>query len=461
MFAAINKWPVLDQLNRPRIGSFIGEIDDIFSGPRSEPQYEPVMEPVLIPRTNLLACASATHRPEQPVMIRNLLRTGSSTLERDANGDTCLHATIAMSHPAQPWVVQSLSTMVKAGADPRHRNHAGYTVYDIACDGAPEFGSFRKDLLLQALLESRSNINDDRLLAPRRLTQFYTSMHHDQICGGYAGQEAAIFRKALCERLRNYVDYHRLNARSDVQEAAVDRVMASETSKWTANPDAVFQEILDYLNRMFQGKGRVVIMRRERLPIQIWESLQGYVDWPQMMDRALTAALLEFDWFRPVDPEDVFLSQVDNLIEQLEDLDISDEGRVQIEHLIEVLQNSIPSYRAVSISKSEGDASNSSARSTASDGASSSNSSPRVERAATLSLQTNVELVGVLRDGEMDRKASIAKTPAEYYPPTLKGTGRTLISVQRVKTDESNISGGSTEGGKRQKSRWGTRRKKT
>jgi phosphopantetheinyl transferase (holo-ACP synthase) len=351
--------------------------------------------------------------------------------------------------------------MVKAGADPRHRNHAGYTVYDIACDGAPEFGSFRKDLLLQALLESRSNINDDRLLAPRRLTQFYTSMHHDQICGSYAAKEAAIFRKALCERLRNYVDYHRLNARSDVQEAAVDRVMASETSKWTANPDAVFQEILDYLNRMFQGKGRVVIMRRERLPIQIWESLQGYVDWPQMMDRALTAALLEFDWFRPVDPEDVFLSQVDNLIEQLEDLDISDEGRVQIEHLIEVLQNSIPSYRAVSISKSEGDASNSSARSTASDGASSSNSSPRVERAATLSLQTNVELVGVLRDGEMDRKASIAKTPAEYYPPTLKGTGRTLISVQRVKTDESNISGGSTEGGKRQKSRWGTRRKKT
>ena len=289
MFAAINKWPVLDQLNRPRIGSFIGEIDDIFSGPRSEPQYEPVMEPVLIPRTNLLACASATHRPEQPVMMRNLLRTGSSTLERDANGDTCLHAAIAMSHPAQPWVVQSLSTMMKAGADPRHRNHAGYTAYDIACDSAPELGSFRKDLLLQAMLESGSNINDDRLLAPRRLSHFYTSM---------------------------------------------------------------FQEILDYLNRMFQGKGRVVVMRRERLPMQLWESLRGYVDWPQMMDRALTAALLEFDWFRPVDAEDVFLSQVDTLIEQLEDLDINDEGCVQIAHLIEVLQNSIPSYRAVSISKS-------------------------------------------------------------------------------------------------------------
>ena len=396
-------------------------------------------------------------------MIRNLLRTGSNTLERDANGDTCLHAAIAMSHPAQPWVVQSLSAMMKAGADPRHRNHAGYTVYDIACDSTPEFGSFRKDLLLQAMLESRSNINDDRLLAPRRLTNFYTSMHHDQICGGYAATEAATYRKALCERLRNYVDYHRINARSDVQEATIDRVMASETSKWTANPDEVFQEILEYLNHMFQAKGRVVFMRRERLPTQVWESLQGYVDWPQMIDRALNAALLEFDWFRPVDPEDVFLSQVDILIEQLEDLDINDEGRARIEHLIEVLQNSIPSYRAVSISKSESDASNNSTRNSTSDRASSSANSPRVSvsKGSTLSLQTNVEIVGVLKDDEMGRKASIAKTPAEYYPPALRGSRRPLVSVQRVRTDESSINGGSSEAGKRHKSRWGTRRKKT
>jgi hypothetical protein len=433
------------------------ELDDILSGPRS---FEPVvMEPVLIPRTNLMACSSATHLPAQPALLKDLLRTGSSIHERDANGDTCLHAAIFMSHPEQPWVVQSLSALIQAGADPRQRNNAGYTAYDIACNGPFELGSFRKDLLLQAILESRSCINDDRLLAPRRLTHFYTSMQHDMICGKYSTQQTAIFRKALSDRLRNYVDYHRIPARSNVQHAAIDLVLSSDPAKWTANPDAVFHEVLDYLQRLLHGKARVAAMTRERLPPQICEGLQGHVDWPQMMDRALTASILEFDWFRPVDPEDVFLSHVDHLIEQLEDLDTGDEARDYIDYVIQVLQNSIPSYRAVSVSKSDSSASRRSTWSGPSTTSSSSNS-PRTQRSSTLSLQTDTSSLVALNESDISRKESIAKTPAEYYPQGLRAKDGG-ISVKLLRPIDSNSSSdAASDCSKRQKWRWATKKRK-
>ena len=455
MFAALNKWPVLDHLNRPRIGNFMDELDDILSGPRS---FEPVvMEPVLIPRTNLMACSSATHLPTQPALLKDLLRTGSSIHERDANGDTCLHAVILLSHPEQPWVVQSLSTLIQAGADPRQRNNAGYTAYDIACNGPSELGSFRKDLLLQALLETRSSINDDRILAPRRLSQCYTIRHHEMICGGYSAQQNAIFRKALSDRLRNYVDYHRIPAQSNVQHAAIDRILSSDPTKWTSNPDVVFHEVLDYLQRLLHGKARVAAMRRDRLPPHMSEGSQGYVNWPQMVDQALTASILEFDWFKPVDPEDVFLSHVDNLIEQLEDLDTGDQSREYIDHSIQVLQNSIPSYRAVSLSNAD---SESPRRSTWS-APSSNSSSPRTQRSSTLSLQTDTSSPVSFNETDIGRKESIAKTPAEYYPPELKSK-KGGISVQLIRPIESiSSSGASSESSKRQKSRWTPRRRKT
>ena len=460
MFTAVNKWPLFDQINRPRIGSFMEEIDEILSGPRYDTRNEPNMEPVLIPRTNLMACSSATHRPEQPVTIKELLRTGSSIHERDVNGDTCLHAIISMAHPAQPWVVQSLSTLIKAGVDSRKRNHTGLTAHDIACDTAPEFGSFRKDVLLQALLESGVHVNDDRLLAPRSLTQFYTAMHHERVCGGYAGQEATFYRKALCSRLKNYVDYHHLNVWTSIQEAAIDRILSTDTSKWTTNPDLTFREILDYLQPIVHCKSRVMNMRRERLPSQVWQGLPANLDWPQMVETALTAAVLEFDWFRPVDPEDVFLSQIDNLIEQLEDLDIGDQSRENIDRLIEVLQNSIPSYRAVSITKIDSDVSNTSSRSIGSDGASSS-TTPQTERSSTLSLETDLQPAGHLRESDIGRKESIAKTPAEYYPPELKAR-RVKVLVDPVAMDDVKILGElGAEGSRRQKWRFTTRRKKT
>jgi hypothetical protein len=458
MFQAINKWPVLDQINRPRIGTFIGEIDDIFSGQRNvDPTImEPIQQPVLIPRTNLMACSSATHLPSQPVTLRNLLQSGSTIHERDPNGDTCLHAALLMSRPEQPWVVQSMSTLMQAGADPRQRNHAGYTVYDIACDGPPELGSFRKDLLLQAMLECGRPVEDDRVLAPRWPTQYYTTKHHEMICGGYAAQEGAAYRKALSDRLRNYVEYHRVSARPSIQAAAVERIMSSEPSKWTSNPDATFHEVLEYLQRIIHGKTRVVAMRRERLPTQIWEGLQGQVDWPQMVEHALTVSILEFDWFRPVDAEDVFLSHVDNLIEQLEDLDVGEDNRAYINHLIQVLQNSIPSYRAVSLSSDTTNLSPNSSLSTPA----SSNGSPRTERSSTLSVQTPATSPGILAESDIGRKESIAKTPAEYYPPELRFRSKTMpVEILRP-LDSSSASDASSEHAKRQKWRFGTKKRK-
>lgn len=458
MFQAINKWPVLDQVNRPRIGTFIGEIDDIFSGKREiEPtMMEQPIRPVLIPRTNLMACSSATHLPSQPVTLKNLLKSGSSIHERDANGDTSLHAALLGSRPEQPWIVQSLSILMLAGADPRQRNHAGYTAFDVACDGPPEFGSFRRDLLLQALLECGSPVADDRILAPRRLTHFYTIKQHEMICGGYAAQEGAAYRKALSDRLRNYVDYHRISAHRSIQDTTIKRIMSTEPSKWTSNPDAVFQEVLQYLQHIIHGKTRVAAMRRERLPSQIWEGLQRHVDWPQMVDQALTASILEFDWFRPVDSEDVFLSHVDNLIEQLEDLDVGEENRAYIDHLIQVLQNSIPSYRAVSLSTLDSETANSSPKSSAST-PTSSHSSPRA-RSFTLSVQTSASSSGVAADSDIGRKESIAKTPAEYYPPELR-TRAVTMPVEILRPLDSS-SDGSSEHSRRQKWRFGTKKRK-
>lgn len=50
------------------------------------------------------------------------------------------------------------------------------------------------------------------------------------------------------------------------------------------------------------------------------------------------AGLLKFDWFRPVDSEDVFLSHIDNLIQQLEELDPVTTDGENVERLIEVLE---------------------------------------------------------------------------------------------------------------------------
>ena len=407
-----------------------------------------------------MACSSATHLPSQPVTLKNLLGSGSSIHERDPNGDTCLHAALLMSRPEQPWVVQSTSTLMQAGADPRQRNHAGYTAYDIACDGPPELGSFRKDLLLQAMLECGRPVEDDRLLAPRRTTQFYTSKHHEMICGGYAALEGAAYRKALSDRLRNYVDYHRLSARPSIQAAAIERIMSSEPSKWTSSPDSTFQEVLEYLQRIIHGRTRVVAMRRERLPTQIWEGLQGQVDWPQMVERALTASILEFDWFRPVDPEDVFLSHVDTLIEQLEDVDVGEENRAYINHLVQVLQNSIPSYRAISLSTLDSDPANLSPHSNSSAPAS-SNGSPRTARSSTLSVQTPATSPGVLAESDIGRKESIAKTPAEYYPPELRFRSKTMpVEILRP-LDSSSASDASSDQARRQKWRFGTKTRKS
>lgn len=423
--------------------------------------------PILYPVPNLLVLAASTDRPDQPILLKDLLATRPNVYERDLNGDTCLHVAVVTSRPEYPWVVQSPSQLIQAGADPTQRNNTGYTVYDIACNGPPETGSCRRDLLLQALLEAGRYINDDRLLAPARFTQCYTNMNHAMISGGYAAQQTDFLRKALRDRLKNYIDFHRLNARTRVQEVAVNRILASNPAIWTQYPDKLFHDVLGYLQRMFQGQKKLSMMRKERLPPTVWTGFQSTVDWSHMVEQSLTAAILEFDWFRPVQLEDVFVILVDSLIEQLEDLDTDDEGQQHVQNLIEVLQNSIPSYRAMSISRSDGDSSISSSRATTSSGR--NRSTEPNSPASSLSLRTDFEVPDKFKHGHRGRQESIAKTPAEYYPPELKvNTFPIAVKPVIVRPAMADVPESSSKSGqeaeienKRQKWRLGTGRKET
>ena len=151
-----------------------------------------------------------------------------------------------------------------------------------------------------------------------------------------------------------------------------------------------------------------------------------------MTNQAQLAALVAFDWFRPVDPDDVFANQVDNLIEQLEALSPCCSNSEDVKRLIDVLEHAVPSYRSATVKRLSCDECSSSSSSI---------------------LQVITE--------ELDRKVSIVKTPLEYY------------CGQRFRFDEGGISSSSSLseetqmfvkppalGSKQKKWRWSTKPRK-
>ncbi|KAK3701903.1 hypothetical protein LTR37_015214 [Vermiconidia calcicola] len=300
--------------------------------------------------TLLLRTSALSQNEEQPVLLKRLVHAGANVRERDGRGDTCLHHLITTAQPEQPWVLRSLTTLLDAGADPTLSNNAGDTTIDVACDAPPELGSFRRDLLLQALLESSSDIPERLLLHSTKLTRSYTRMHNANLFLDRSMSPSIHLRAELLETLTDAAEQRNILSCPKLRGAALDRVL---TAADYIDPEVVLREALAYLTQMCEAKQQLVSMCRDRIPNHTVIKFAPYVDLLQFANKARMAALLDFDWNRPVDMEDMFAIYVDHLIEQLEDLAGPNEIDVDvIEDAIEVLQNAIPSYRACSLRSS-------------------------------------------------------------------------------------------------------------
>ena len=344
----------------------------------------------------LLVTASATHQQEQAPTLKLLLEAGESVFQSDSSGNTCLHLLLGAVQPGQTWAIKSLIVVLRAGADSHHANYAGLTASDLACNAPPELGSFRRDVLLQALLETNTNISDVRLLRPTRLARSYTKMHHHLLFGDQSLHTKQQLRIELLDCLANALERQNIISSPRLQEAALDRILSSHAQPHFVNPAIIVRESLAYLYRMCECKKQIVAMSKERLPNHIWIRFGGSMNSLHMIDQAQAAALLEFDWLRPVDTEDVFSSYVDNLIEQIEDR-YQGKDDVEIENLVEVLQIAIPSYRALSIRRA---------------GRGAADFCRMADAKGHLQICTSE--ISVAED--RGRQESIVKTPIEFYP---------------------------------------------
>ena len=289
-------------------------------------------------RTLLLASAAATRNVDQTAAIRLLLRTGANIHDWDVNGNTCLHLILAAAQPDQPWTVQTLAELLQAGADPSQANHTGFSAFDMACFNWASVGSFRRDILLQALIESGSDVTDDRLLIPPKLTSSYTAFHHALVRGDAHATATFYLRRTLTNKLACTTGQSRRTApESILYDVAVDRVLFSHANEESLNIDIAFDQAFEYLQSMVGVKKQVAFMFEERVPYNIWLHLRDLLNVPQ----AEVNSLLEFDWFRYVDPEDVFLNQVDNLIQQLEDFSPGAISFENVKRLIQILESTL------------------------------------------------------------------------------------------------------------------------
>lgn len=301
-------------------------------------------------RTQLLAAAAATRNENQPAVLHSLLTTGASIHDWDESGKTGLHLALCAARPEQTWVVRSLTTLLHAGLDPSQTDHAGINAFDIACEPSPEYGSFRKDLLLQALLESGSDILDERLLGPTYLTKAYTSSHNQQLCGATPASpdHTSSARTALMERLEGALDCKRSTSQSQLLELAVDRVRCSRPTRSPVNSEDVFQRALNYAKPMLAGRSHLDLMTGRRIAQHDWNKYCQYLDCSSLADRAAKAALLEFDWFRPVDPEDLWFHYVDHLVRRLEKTKAKGDHQEDVRKLIKIVESSTLSSREMS-----------------------------------------------------------------------------------------------------------------
>lgn len=301
-------------------------------------------------KPSLLATAAATGNPEQPAEIASLLSSGASVHQQDTKGNNCLHHLLSSAHPNQHWTALSLTTLLRAGADPSNADNAGRTSFDIACDAPPTYGSFRRDLLLQALLESDGEISDSRLFAPTRLTDIYTQTSHEILFNDPSPHAEAELRAELLERITEAMEQRGTLTDSKLHSAALTRTLSSYTLGTFVDRETIFNDTLRYMDMMCRGKSEIVRLCKARFSkiasVQLGESLNLL----QMAQSANTSALLEFDWWRPVDVEDLFSTYVDFLIERLETIrDENRETASDVAGLVDMLQNAVPSYQTCTL----------------------------------------------------------------------------------------------------------------
>ena len=256
------------------------------------------------------------------------------------------------------------------------------------------------------------DIQDSRLLTPTRLTSTYTDMRHAVLFGHQFSHSEYEIRTALLERLTEATQQRNLMPDRRLLEAALKRVMRSYALAAFTDSESIFNDTLRYLELMCEGKTEIIRLCRIRLRKEVWSVTGRNLNLLGMAQQAHTTALLEFDWFRPVDVEDLFSSYADVMIEQLEALSPAERERGNVAECIDLLQNAIPSYRALSIRETKSAVAQSQAR---------PDSAKGLPNSETSGAEGNVDSLWPIEDGvhgeERERKVSIATTPAEYYGP--------------------------------------------
>jgi hypothetical protein len=308
--------------------------------------------------------------------------------------------------------------------DPEQLNHFGCTAFDVACNAPAALGSFRRDLLLQALLEAGLDVLDDRLFSPIQLTNVYNEMRHEVLFGSRSNNSEYELQAVLHEQLTAAVEERNLNCNRDLLKPALRRVLSTYTEVASTDSATIVEAALQYLERMSEGKKQIVRLCQERIHKEDAVRLGEKLNLLQMRERANTEALLEFDWFRPVDVDDLFLSYIDNMIDQLEALKPAKGDAENIEGLIEMMQNTIPSFRELSVLGLP-----TSDFSVLGMPASDGDEIERADSARCLApLDTQLEQGGSCADWfqtdgsasiDVERKASIVQTPVGFYRPEL------------------------------------------
>jgi len=385
-------------------------------------------------RSLLLATALHTTNNDQSQLLRLLLRAGAEVSDQDLEGNCCLHLLLQAMQPHQTHCLDSLTILLGAGANVFLRNDDGQSTMDIATASSPELGSYRQDVLLCALVRSGCRVTDQRLFRSPTLTQRYTSGQYALLRHGSNDlhETRNDLRSRLLKKLIGCVDCSSVFSKYSLHETAVDRVLSMcDGCVDEADASALFSTVLRYLRLMIEGKKQIVHMTKDRLPYQTWSPYGQDLDWLKLTDEAETAALVEFDWFRSVDYEDLFITRADTLIQQLEDWKLQHGPSNNIDRLQGIIENTLPSHREMR-EREDGQ---------------------RHADASTLHIEHRVGRLSGIRtsnlpkheacrqdilDSRRDsmspeqrpRHCSILETPSEYYPPTCDLDERLVQDLQ-------------------------------
>lgn len=296
-------------------------------------------------RTLLLVTAATTSNQDQASILRLLLRAGASISEVDPAGNSPVHLFMSSIQPDDTQAVDALVSLLQAGADLALQNDQGLNAVDLACEESEKHGTFRRDLLLQALSKCQISIRDSRLVGPPRYTAIYTSTCFNRAEDNDASSR---IRAYLLSDLTDAVDCGSVYVRRKLHEMAVGRVMSRYKGKALPSYDQLHSMALQYLRRMVTGKQQLYSMVTERLPYQSWIPYAQRLPWFKINEDSELAGLLDFDWFLPVDTEDLFATYVDNVIQRIEDQMVLQPENDDLGHLKGVLERALPSFQAMS-----------------------------------------------------------------------------------------------------------------